>query len=143
MPTVFPRSGEIASRYAELFSLSPSEDAAEPAVLILRTAVLDVLQPLTNREGGLAARTRADLVAARLVFQHADRGDATAAVPQAKSSVTFPDPIPSSNSSTPIRRSTGVSPNSAASVKIESRVTPSRIEPVSSGVINSLSVVIR
>src|SRR6476620_1512131 len=71
MPTVFPRSGEIASRYAELSAVS--EDAAEPAVLILRTAVLDVLQPLTNREGGLAARTRADLVAARLVFQHADR----------------------------------------------------------------------
>ena len=69
MPTVFPRSDEIASRYAE----SPAavvaraatdadrrrtlQDTAEPAVLILCTAVLDVLQPLTNGECGLAART--------------------------------------------------------------------------------------
>jgi hypothetical protein len=55
MPTVFPRSREIASRYAELSASVVaraatdadksvvSEDAAEPAVLILRTAVLDVL----------------------------------------------------------------------------------------------------
>ena len=71
MPTVFPRSHEIASRYAELSAVS--EDAAEPAVLILRTAVLDVLQSLTNREGRLAALTRADLVAAGLVLQRADR----------------------------------------------------------------------
>ena len=63
----------------------------------------------------------------------------TAAVPQAKSSVTLPEPTPSSNSSMPIRRSTGVSPNSAAKVKIESRVTPSRMDPVSSGVMSSWS----
>jgi len=84
MPTVFPRSSEIASRYAELSASvvaraathadksAVSEDAAEPAVLIVGTAVLDVLQPLTNREGGLAALSRSDLVAASLIFQRAD-----------------------------------------------------------------------
>lgn len=84
MPTVFPRSDEIASWYAESSASvvtraatdaenrRPLQDAAEPAVLIVRTAVLDVLQPLTNREGGLATRTRADLIAAGLVFQRPD-----------------------------------------------------------------------
>ena len=58
----------------------------------------------------------------------------TAAVPQANTSASSPDSAPSFHSWIGTRRSSGCSPRSLASARIEERVTPSRIVPVSSGV---------
>ncbi len=61
-------------------------------------------------------------------------GVTTAAVPQANTSVIVPSVTRSKTSSIAIRRCTGRSPCSGARVRIESRVTPSRMVPVRAGV---------
>ena len=61
-------------------------------------------------------------------------GETTAAVPHAKVSVISPEAIPACQSEVLIIPSSTLYPRSAATLKIESRVTPGNKVPVSFGV---------
>ena len=124
------RHGQLRiALYADNSALS--WDAAEPAIGIVGAPVLDVQQFLPK--GQVVSPLSPDpTCSSRRRSSGADGCDHRCSA-AGESSVTLPEPTPSSNSSMPIRRSTGVSPNSDARVKIESRVTPSRMDPVSSG----------
>ena len=67
-------------------------------------------------------------------------GVTTAAVPQAKTSVSSPDSQPACHSSIEMRPSSAVRPRSAARVRIESRVMPGSSVPVSAGVSEPVAV---
>src|SRR5665213_3235818 len=95
-------------------------EAGQPATRVRRSAVLHIQQRGTD-SGGHRTHPTVDLVIA-------------AAVPQANTSVISPLVTPSRHWSMETRRSSTVSPRSAASSTIEERVTPCRIVPVSSGV---------